>query len=71
MAQAKSKGNLALIEMEKIDHIWSRLKGTGYFTICDIKSGYHHILMHPDSRPKIAFTCPYGKFQWKTVAFEV
>ena len=62
MTQTKSKGSLALIEMGKLDHIWSRLKGEKYFTILDIKSGYHHILIYPDSRPKTAFTCPYGKF---------
>ena len=29
------------------------------------------ISIHPDSRLKTAFTCPYGKFQWKRVAFGV
>ena len=62
-AQAKSKGSLTLIKTE-IDHIWSELKGAKYFTILDMRSGYSHILIHPDSRPKTVFTCPYGKFQW-------
>ena len=61
--QAKSKGSLALVETAKTDHIWSRLKGAKYFTIFDISSGYHHILIHTDSRPKTAFTCTYGKVQ--------
>ena len=69
-AQVKSKGSLALIKMAKIDHIWSGLKGAKYFTILDIGSGYH-ILIHPDLRPNTAFTCPYGKFQKKWVAFRV
>ena len=51
MTQAKSKGSLALIKMAKKDHIWSRLKGEKYFTILDIRSGYH-ISIHPDSKPK-------------------
>ena len=55
----------------KIDHIWSRLKGAKYFTILDIRLAYHDISIHPDSRPKTAFTCPYGKFQWKWVPFGV
>ena len=55
----------------KIDHIWSILKGAKYFIILDIRSGYHHILTHPDPRPKTAFTCPYQNFQWKRVAFRV
>ena len=28
-------------------------------------------MIHPDSRSKTAFSCPYGKFQWKRVAFGV
>ena len=67
--QAKFKGRLALIETAKIDHIWWWLWGTKYFSILDIHSAYHHISIHPDSRPKTAFTCPYGKFQWERVAF--
>ena len=59
----KSKGSLAQIKTAKIDYIWSKLKGAKYFSILDILSGYHHISIHPDSRPKTAFTCPYGKFQ--------
>ena len=69
--EGKSRGSLALVEVTKIGHIWSKLRGAKYFTILDIRSGYHHISIYPDSRPKTAFTCPYGKFQWKRVAFEV
>ena len=71
MTQAKSKGSLALIETAKISHIWSKLRGAKYLTILDIMSGFHHILFLPDLRPKTTFTCPYGTFQWKHVAFGV
>ena len=60
-----------MIKTVKIGHIWSKLEGAQYLTILDIKSGYHHISIHPDSRPKTAFTCPYGKIQWRRVAFRV
>ena len=69
MTQSKLKGCLALIEMATIDYIWSGLKGAKYFTILDIRSGYHYILIHPGSRPKTAFAWPYGKFQWKQAVF--
>ena len=69
--QAKSKGSLALIKAMKIDNIWSKFKGVHYIAILNIRSGYHHILIHPDFRPKTAFTCPYRKLQWKRVAFSV
>ena len=69
--QTKSMGSLALIETGKIYHIWSRLKGAQYFTIPDIRSGYHHISVHPDSIPKTTFIFSYSKFQWWRVAFGV
>ena len=67
--QTKSEGNLALIEAAKIDHICSKLKGLKYYSILDIWSEYHPISLHPDSRLKTAFNCPYRKFLWKRVTF--
>ena len=52
MTQAKLIDILGLTEMAKIDHVWSRLKGAKFFTILDIRSGFHHILIHQNSRPK-------------------
>ena len=69
--QAESKGSIVLIETAKIDHTWAKLKGAKYFSSLDIRSGYHHISIHPGSRPKIAFICPYGKFQWKELVMEM
>ena len=60
--QVKPKGRFASIETAKIDHIWSKLKETKYLTRLYIRSYFNHILIHPDCRPKTAFTCPYGKF---------
>ena len=60
-----------LIETANIDHISSKLKGVKYFTILDIRSGCHHISIHPNPRPETAFTCPDRKLQWKRVAFRV
>ena len=36
-----------------------------YFSSLDIRSGYHHISIHSESRPKTTFICPYSKFHWK------
>ena len=27
--------------------------------------------IHPESRPKTTFICPYGKFQWKRVSYGI
>ena len=69
--QAKPKGTIALIETAKIDHIWARLKGARYFSSLDIRAGYHHVSIYPDSWPKTAFICSYGKFQSKHVSCSV
>ena len=61
--QAKLKGSSAPIQTGKIDYICNNLGEVKYFTILDIRSGYHHISIHPEFRPKMAFICPYGKFQ--------
>ena len=53
--RSKSKSSPALIETAKIDHIWSKLTGTKYFSILDICTEYNHISIHPDSRPKTAY----------------
>ena len=58
-----------LTETAKIDHIWVKLKGACYFSSLNIRSGYHHIPIHPESRPKNTFIYPYGKFQWKRVSY--
>ena len=64
MTQAKLNGSLALIETAKIYDVWSKLRGEKYFTLLAIRPRYHHISIHPDLRPKMAFICPYGKFLW-------
>ena len=48
-----------------------KLKGAWYFSSLNIRLGYHHISIHPESRPKTAFICPYGKFQWKRVSYGI
>ena len=71
MVQVKTKGTIILIEMAKNYHIWEKLKGVQYFSSLDISTGYHHISIHPYSRPKTAFICLYGKFQWKAVSYSI
>ena len=35
-----------------------------YFSTLDLKSGFHQIPLHEDSRPLTAFSTPQGKFEW-------
>ena len=70
MVLAKTKGTILLIETAKIYHIWAKIRDAWYFSSLEIRAGYH-ISIHPDSRPKTVFICPYGKFQWKCISFSV
>ena len=63
--QAELNSSLPLIETSKIYHIWSKLKGVKYFTILDIRSGYHHIFIHLESRPKTALLVCMENFNGK------
>jgi len=39
-----------------------------YFSVLDQKSGYYSIRIHPDSRPKTAFSTRSGRWQWRSLA---
>ena len=66
-AQNKSKGLLTLIPTSKIEHIWHKLKSAKYLSTIDLRSGYHHIPIVETDCHESAFTCEYGKFEFKRV----
>ena len=45
-----------------IESLLARLEGCKYFSILDLKSGYHHIGLSEQSKPLTAFTMHSGKF---------
>ena len=55
--------------MPKIEDIFSQLNGTKYFSILDLRAGYHHIPLDEESIPKTAFTSPFGKHEYVKVPF--
>ena len=48
--------------MPKVEDIFSQLNGVKYFSILDLRAGYHHIGLTTNSIPKTAFTSPFGKY---------
>ena len=74
-AHSNAKGVLSLVPLPKIDEIYACLKGSKVFSTLDMCSGYHHVEMTEEARPKTAFTllanlgkweflrCPFGLAQ--------
>ena len=54
-----------------IESLLARLEGCKYFSILDLRSGYHHIRLSEKSKPLTAFTMHSGKFQWKVLPFGI
>ena len=54
-----------------IKSLLARLEGCKYFSILDLRSGYHHIGLSEKSKPLTAFTMHSGKFQWNILPFGI
>ena len=57
-AHSNAKGVLSLVPLPKIDEIYTSLKGPRVFSTLDMHSGYHHVEMTEEARPKTAFMLP-------------
>ncbi|KAI3368691.1 hypothetical protein L3Q82_025684, partial [Scortum barcoo] len=43
---------------------FSALSGSQWFSVMDLKSGYYQIEMEESDKPKTAFVCPLGFWEW-------
>ena len=50
--------------MPKVEDIFSQLNGAKYFSTLDLQAGYHHIPLDESSIPKMAFSSPFGKYEY-------
>ena len=64
-AHNNAKGVLSLVPLPKIDEIYACLKGSKVFSTQDMRSGYHHVEMTEEARPKTAFTLPANLGKWE------
>ena len=64
-AHSNAKGVLSLVPLPKIDEIYACLKGSKVFSTLDMCSGYHHVEMTEEARPKTAFTLPGNLGKWE------
>ena len=55
--------------MPRFEDIFSKLNGAKYFSTLRLNAGYHHIPLNEDSISKMAFTSPFGKYEYLKVSF--
>ena len=70
----KTKGQISIHPLPKIDEMYAKLKGAKVFSTIDLRSGYHHIALGKSSRAKtafakMAFVTPFGKYEFPMVPF--
>ena len=65
----KTKGQISIHPLPKIDEMYEKLKGAKVFSTIDLRSGYHHIVLGKSSRAKTAFITPFGKYKFLMVPF--
>ena len=70
-AFSKAKGITTLVPLPKIDEIYARLKDSKIYSTFDMRSGYYHMVLSEESRPKSAFVSAYGKWEFKRCPFEL
>ena len=65
----KTKGQISIHPLPKIDEMYAKLKGAKVLSTIDLRSGYHHIALEKSSRAKTAFVTPFGKYEFLMVPF--
>ena len=51
-AHSKAKGVLTLVPLPKIDEIYARLRGSTIYSALDMTSGYDHMKLSEEAKPK-------------------
>ena len=65
----KTKGQISIHPLPKINEMYVKLKGAKVFSTTDVRSGYHHIALGKSSRAKTTFVMPFGKYKFLMVPF--
>ena len=65
----KTKGQISIHPLPKIDERYAKLEGAKVFSTIDLRSRYHHIALGKSSRAKTAFVTPFGKYEFLMVPF--
>ncbi len=55
--------------LPNIRDIFDSLEGSSFFSLIDLQQGYHQIKLSDEARPKTAFTCHLGLFEYTRMPF--
>ena len=67
---SKAKGAISLTPLPKIDELFAQLTGCKVFSSLDLRSGYFHISLSDDAKPKSAFVVSgLGKWEYNSCPF--
>ena len=66
---SSSRGCMSLYPLLKINEMFTKLCGAKIFTTLDLCSGYHHIGLTDEAKPKAAFVSPHSKWHFNMVPF--
>ena len=67
---SKAKGCISLTPLPKIDELFAQLTGCKVFSSLDLRSGYFHISLSEEAKPKTAFVVSgQGKWEYNSCPF--
>ena len=66
---SSSRGCMSLYPLPKINEMFAKVCRAKIFTTLNLRSGYYHIGLTDEVKPKTEFVTPHGKWHFNMVPF--